>query len=214
MWPSLRNGAIISMLGLCVAAAAGLRDGERRVSNLAGDLASDDITGGLGNSARAVLRLSDEERFRIYEYAVLDKLPSAAKFNGESTHPITLANIVAALLKQAGNPLTADQVAAINRLGEDYEGQYANLVRGYGADTLRMLGRVIGQTGTGPGVATVRERERLRQSLTSLDSLRVVVGQFGGLSSISRTITRELRQAGASVVPLDEPDAVAQSAAA
>lgn len=75
MWPSLRNGAIISMLGLCVAAAAGLRDGERRVSdlagelagNLAGDLASDDTTGGLGNSARAVLRLSDEERFRIYE---------------------------------------------------------------------------------------------------------------------------------------------------
>lgn len=83
-----------------------------------------------------------------------------------------------------------------------------------GADTLRMLGRVIGQTGTGPGVATVRERERLRQSLTSLDSLRVVVGQFGGLSSISRTITRELRQAGASVVPLDEPDAAAQARAA
>ncbi|MCC6779675.1 MAG: hypothetical protein IT537_24095 [Hyphomicrobiales bacterium] len=83
MWPSLRNGAIISMLGLCVAAAAGLRDGERRVSdlagdlagdltgdlagNLAGDVASDDTTGGLGNSARAGLRLSDEERFRIYE---------------------------------------------------------------------------------------------------------------------------------------------------
>ncbi len=80
-----------------------------------------------------------------------------------------------------------------------------------GIDTLRVLSRVIGQTGSGPGVAAVRERERLRQSLTSLDSLRVVVGQFGGLSSISRTVTRELRQAGASVVPLDEPDAVVQA---
>ncbi|MCC6573994.1 MAG: sigma-70 family RNA polymerase sigma factor [Planctomycetes bacterium] len=78
------------------------------------------------------------ERFRVYEYAVLDRLPSAARFNGESTHPITLANIVAAMLKQAGNPLTNAQVESINRLGEDFEGQYKNLTQSYGPETLRI----------------------------------------------------------------------------
>jgi N-acetylmuramoyl-L-alanine amidase len=80
-----------------------------------------------------------------------------------------------------------------------------------GTETLRSLQRVIGQTGQGPGVSVVRERERLRQAPTSLAALRVVVGQFGGLSSITRAISRELRLAGAHVVPLDEPDAVVQA---
>ena len=83
-----------------------------------------------------------------------------------------------------------------------------------GPVTVRTLNRVIGQTGTGPGVAAVRERERLRQTLTGVASLRVVVGQFGGLSSITRSVSRELRLAGAHVVAVDEPDAVAQARAA
>lgn len=80
-----------------------------------------------------------------------------------------------------------------------------------GADTVRALRRVIGQTGQGPGISAVRERERLRQAPATLGSLRVVVGQFGGLSSITRAVSRELRHAGAHVVPLDEPDAVVQA---
>lgn len=80
-----------------------------------------------------------------------------------------------------------------------------------GAETLRSLRRVIGQTGAGPGIAIVRERERLRQAPTALGSLRVVIGQFGGLGSISRAISRELRLAGAQVVLLDEPDAGLQA---
>jgi N-acetylmuramoyl-L-alanine amidase len=83
-----------------------------------------------------------------------------------------------------------------------------------GHDTVRALARVIGQTGTGPGIAAIRERERLRLSPTTLSTLRVVVGQFGGLSTISRSISRDLRQAGAQVMSLDEPDAVAQAMAA
>ena len=43
---------------------------------------------------------------------------------------------------------------------------------------------------------------------------RVVVGQFGGLSGLTRTLARELRQRGATVMPLDEPDAIAQADAA
>ena len=83
-----------------------------------------------------------------------------------------------------------------------------------GHDSVRALDRVIGQTGTGPGIVAVRERERLRSSPIVLSKLRVVVGQFGGLSTISRAISRELRHAGAQVMSLDEPDAVAQALAA
>jgi N-acetylmuramoyl-L-alanine amidase len=83
-----------------------------------------------------------------------------------------------------------------------------------GHDSVRALDRVIGQTGTGPGIATVRERERLRLSPTMASNLRVVVGQFGGLSTISRSISRQLRHAGAQVMSLDEPDAVAQAVTA
>jgi N-acetylmuramoyl-L-alanine amidase len=83
-----------------------------------------------------------------------------------------------------------------------------------GADTVRLIGRVIGQTGSGPGVGTVREAELLRSASPSLVNCRIVIGQFGGLSGLSRPISRELRQLGAAVISLDEPDAVAQARAA
>ncbi len=83
-----------------------------------------------------------------------------------------------------------------------------------GPDTLRSIVRVSSQTGTGPGVGAVRERESLRAGFESLANCRVVVGQFGGLSGLTRTLARELRQRGATVMPLDEPDAVAQALAA
>jgi N-acetylmuramoyl-L-alanine amidase len=83
-----------------------------------------------------------------------------------------------------------------------------------GHDTVRTLERVMGQTGSGPGIATVRERERLRSAPNMVSKLRVVVGQFGGLSPITRSLSRELRHAGAHVISLDEPDAVAQATAA
>jgi len=83
-----------------------------------------------------------------------------------------------------------------------------------GTETIRVLARVSGQTGTGPGVSAVRERERLRETPTSVASMRVVVGQFGGLSAVTRALTRELRTAGAQVMSLDEPDAITQARAA
>ncbi|HYN33015.1 MAG TPA: hypothetical protein VES40_10350, partial [Ilumatobacteraceae bacterium] len=45
-------------------------------------------------------------------------------------------------------------------------------------------------------------------------TLRIVVGQFGGLSSISRSLARALRDAGATVISTDEYEAGAQAAAA
>jgi N-acetylmuramoyl-L-alanine amidase len=83
-----------------------------------------------------------------------------------------------------------------------------------GTETLRVLVRVSSQTGSGPGVSAVRERERLRTGFESVANCRVVLGQFGGLSALTRTLARELRSRGATVMPLDEPDAVAQAIAA
>jgi N-acetylmuramoyl-L-alanine amidase len=80
-----------------------------------------------------------------------------------------------------------------------------------GVNTVRMITLLGRQTGAGPGVASVRET---LTDPTSLATLRVVVGQFGGLSSISRSVTRALREHGATVISTDEYDAAAQAAAA
>ncbi len=82
-----------------------------------------------------------------------------------------------------------------------------------GVHTLRMLELVSRQSGTGPGVAVVRENETITAH-TSLATMRIVVGQFGGLSSISRSLARALRAAGATVMSTDEYEAGAHAAAA
>ncbi len=47
-----------------------------------------------------------------------------------------------------------------------------------------------------------------------MSALRIVVGQFGGLSSITRSVARALRERGATVISTDEYEAAAQAAAA
>ncbi len=83
-----------------------------------------------------------------------------------------------------------------------------------GNDTVRTLTVMTSQTGAGPGIAAVRERERLRAGLGSVAECRIVIGQYGGLSALTRTLSRELRTRGATVMSLDEPDAVTQATAA
>ena len=83
-----------------------------------------------------------------------------------------------------------------------------------GPDTVRTLTVMSSQTGAGPGIAAVRERDRLRTGFGSIAQCRIVVGQYGGLSALTRTLSRELRLRGATVMSLDEPDAVAQATAA
>jgi N-acetylmuramoyl-L-alanine amidase len=83
-----------------------------------------------------------------------------------------------------------------------------------GSDTVRALRINSRQTGDGPGVAALRELVRLSAVVTDSTDLRLVVGQFGGLSSLSRQVARSLRLRGANVVSTDEPDATAQAAVA
>jgi N-acetylmuramoyl-L-alanine amidase len=81
-----------------------------------------------------------------------------------------------------------------------------------GPTTVRTMLRVSGQTGSGPGVAALREQ--LHTGPTTIAGSRVVVGHFGGLGAVGHAVARLLRVRGAQVMALDEPDAVAQAVAA
>jgi len=83
-----------------------------------------------------------------------------------------------------------------------------------GPSTSRALEAISSRSGSGPGVATIREIEQLGNVGGSLQDLRVVIGQFGGLSSLTRSVAQELRARRAKVIALDELDPSLQAAAA
>jgi N-acetylmuramoyl-L-alanine amidase len=83
-----------------------------------------------------------------------------------------------------------------------------------GASTVHALRRLGDRTADGPSVAAVREEERLRRSARSLVGRRVVVGQFGGLGILTRSVARLLRTSGGVVLVTDEPDQAVHAAAA
>jgi N-acetylmuramoyl-L-alanine amidase len=83
-----------------------------------------------------------------------------------------------------------------------------------GPATLRALQINGARTGSGPGVATLRELEALSAVGSSLQQLRVVVGQFGGLGTLARHVAKSLRQQGARVITADELDPSLHAAAA
>lgn len=83
-----------------------------------------------------------------------------------------------------------------------------------GPDTVKALHVLARQTGSGPGVAVIRELEQLTAGARELADLRVLVGQFGGLSALARQLVQALRHRSATVNASDEPDASAQASAA
>jgi N-acetylmuramoyl-L-alanine amidase len=83
-----------------------------------------------------------------------------------------------------------------------------------GPDTVRALEINGARTGTGPGVATIRELQRLDDVGASLRDLRVVVGQFGGLGPLARQLAQSLRSQGAKVITADEPEPSVHAASA
>jgi N-acetylmuramoyl-L-alanine amidase len=83
-----------------------------------------------------------------------------------------------------------------------------------GPATARAIDAISSQSGSGPGVATLREIEQLGSVGASLPDMRIVVGQFGGLSSLTRSVAQELRAGGAKVISVDELDPSFQAAAA
>jgi N-acetylmuramoyl-L-alanine amidase len=98
---------------------------------------------------------------------------------------------------------------------EDFQHNSGLYVDGVcGPDTVRALQVLARQSGTGPGVSMLRELANLTSSARALADLRIVVGQFGGISTLTRPLVQALRQRSATVVTSDEPDASAQAAAA
>jgi N-acetylmuramoyl-L-alanine amidase len=83
-----------------------------------------------------------------------------------------------------------------------------------GPATVRALQVNGARSGSGPGMAAIRELQRLSTMGSSLRQLRVVVGQFGGLGSLARQVARQLRQHGAKVITADELDPSVHAAAA
>ncbi len=83
-----------------------------------------------------------------------------------------------------------------------------------GTATVRALEINGARTGTGPGVAAIRELEQLSTVGRTLGQLRVVVGQFGGLGPLARHIAQDLRQHGAKVITADELDPSVHAATA
>ncbi len=104
---------------------------------------------------------------------------------------------------------------ATTRALEDFQHNSGLYVDGVcGPDTVRAIAVLMRQTGSGPGVSAVRELESLTASARTLSEMRLVVGQFGGLSALARQLVQALRHRSANVIASDEPDAAAQAAAA
>ena len=72
--------------------------------------------------------------------------------------------------------------------------------------TVRAVEVNSARSGSGPGVAAIRELEQLGAVAPSLGELRLVVGDFGGLGPLARQVTIGLRQHGANVITVDELD--------
>jgi N-acetylmuramoyl-L-alanine amidase len=83
-----------------------------------------------------------------------------------------------------------------------------------GPATIRAMEVNSARSGTGPGVAAIRELEQLGAVSRTLGELRLVVGDFGGLASLVRQVVLGLRQRGANAIPVDELDAGVHAATA
>jgi N-acetylmuramoyl-L-alanine amidase len=87
-----------------------------------------------------------------------------------------------------------------------------------GPSTAKVMALISSRTGrSGPGMATIREQlhlERLDPVAASVQDQRIVLGQYGGLGALVRSIAQELRANGARVVTIDELDPSRQAAAA
>lgn len=79
-----------------------------------------------------------------------------------------------------------------------------------GPFTARALEINASRTGTGPGIATLRELARLG-AVADLRDQRLAIGHFGGVAPFVHQLGRDLRHRGAQVVMTDHLDSAAQA---
>lgn len=83
-----------------------------------------------------------------------------------------------------------------------------------GYETTAAIRRYANRHEGAEGVAAVRERESLLAQPRTLHGRRIVIGHFGGLGSLTRSVARAARVAGGLVLALDDRSATDQAAAA
>lgn len=84
-------------------------------------------------------KIGEHNRKLIAYWArVANKLPTNADVNGEFSHPINMANMLAAQLAAAGEPLSEQQVSQISALGEEYDRRWTAAIAGYNERTFQM----------------------------------------------------------------------------
>ena len=123
---------------------------------------------------------------------------------------------------RAADAVGVDAAVALEVLERTSRGGARGLPAQLRLDTDGVFGPVTGraleinsaQSGTGPGVAAIRELERLGDVGTSLQEFRVVVGQFGGIGSLVRYVAKPLRPLGGQRDWVDELDPTLQASAA
>jgi len=97
----------------------------------------------------------------------------------------------------------------------DFQQNYGLVADGIcGAETLQALSRMSSQTGSGPGIVSVRESEKLHSAAQTGDSLKIVVGCFGDLQRVSRGLTRKLREQYNDVMTVEESDSTLHATSA
>jgi N-acetylmuramoyl-L-alanine amidase len=80
----------------------------------------------------------------------------------------------------------------------------------FGPDTLRVLER-MDRWASADAVASVRERDRLRNTRMALEGSRVIIGDIGGGAALTDAVARTLQRAGAAVDVLRHSDASTQA---
>lgn len=83
-----------------------------------------------------------------------------------------------------------------------------------GPATVRALERIGGQTGSGPGVVSVREEERLREASSAAGAIRIAVAVRGAARVSALEVSRALRRLGHLVLLVDAADDTIQATAA
>ncbi|MEM7167411.1 MAG: RNA polymerase sigma factor [Planctomycetota bacterium] len=152
-------------------------------------------------SGVTILRPEDERRLLEVNEALVSfssklvgKVRTHAPVNGEFTHPLAVANLIAAALASHEIPLDDSQLAEIEKLGSYYETESADLARRYDDSTL-LLEQLIGE---------VRLKEDfvrgLRGELTA--EQRAVVFPPGVVGRLRRDIFSPLLTTMFSVTPL------------
>ncbi len=100
---------------------------------------AENIRDGKEMSPELLEKIGEHNQALIAYWARIRKaLPTYASVNGEFSHPINMANMLAAHLELAGMPLSDAQIAAIQKLGAEYDSRWEETTKAYDVSTFEL----------------------------------------------------------------------------